>query len=591
MNIISQSSRSTIKLDVANLWSLCRKAPGDLKRRMVALIVILFGSAVAELLSIGAVVPLLQSLSEPEETMKNIGDFFNFPIPLSSQEFQLFTVAIFCSLTILAGLVRSVMVTQTASITFAWANHLSLKTFSEVIRQPYAYHIKTNSSDIIGAITKSQMIATSLIMPVIQAFTSAVMILGISIFLIWITSPIIIFVVMTIIVIYSIVVSRMKNRMLINGEIISEAQNQRVRAVSETLGMIRDIIIDKTHDLFINRYASIENNLRKAQRENSITSSMPRIIIETGGMVIIALALLVIIKDQGGIESALPMLGVLALGAQRTLPLAQQVYVGVISLTVNAPMVSDLSKYIGLTFERSEKADTNTDMIGGFNTIKLRDIGYSYDGGPVTIFEDVSLNIERGQKIGVIGPTGSGKSTFIELLAGLLEPTMGSILIDDNLLRGRQLEEWRKLVAFVPQNVYLADTSIAQNIAVGVPVTDINYALLNEVLVKAHLDTFIDSLPGGLGTQVGERGVNLSGGQLQRLGIARALYKQPKLLILDEATSALDVKTEAAVMKAIYELDPDLTIIMSAHRKAVLHGADKIFEVSAGHILDASKVD
>jgi ATP-binding cassette subfamily B protein len=305
-------------------------------------------------------------------------------------------------------------------------------------------------------------------------------------------------------------------------------------------------------------------------------------------MVMIAFLALFLIDDQGGFAGAIPILGLLAVGAQRILPILQQVFSAWAAFKGNQASLEEILMYL------DQKTSTPENVAAGFilefkEIISFKDVAFKYQTASVEVLSGVNLLIEKGSKVGIIGKTGSGKSTFLDLLMGLLVPSSGEIYVDARRISEDSRSLWQKNVAHVPQSVYLADSTIKENIAFGVPLEKIDISRVYKVAAQAQLSEFIDELPHKYETRVGERGAQLSGGQRQRVGIARALYKRAELIIFDEATSALDEDTENNVMQAINSLDKNLTLVIVAHRLSTLKNCDVIYEILDGALMEVSK--
>jgi ATP-binding cassette subfamily B protein len=317
---------------------------------------------------------------------------------------------------------------------------------------------------------------------------------------------------------------------------------------------------------------------------NGFIAQAPRFIVEGMGLLIVVGMALVLIKRDGGIGTALPLLGSLAFAAQRLLPLMQQAYLGWASTLTAGAMLADILNITSLP-EAPQPSSTRTKGRLPFTRdLVFSKVSLTYRDNSSPALNDVNLLVRKGERIGITGQTGSGKSTFIDLVLGLLHPDEGSILIDGIELTDTNRTAWQKRVAHVPQSIYLSDASIAENIAFGAPKHAIDKSLVVAAAAQAELNDVIEALPNGYDTFVGERGVRLSGGQRQRVGIARALYKQADVLVFDEATSALDTETEAAVMRAIEGLGREMTIFLIAHRISTLEGCDRIVTINRGRL-------
>ncbi|HEY8593232.1 MAG TPA: ATP-binding cassette domain-containing protein [Sphingomicrobium sp.] len=324
---------------------------------------------------------------------------------------------------------------------------------------------------------------------------------------------------------------------------MSKAFDSRLKVAQESFGGIRDIIIDGTAELHARAFESIDKELTAARADTGFIAAAPRYVIETVGIVIIAIAAAWYAGRTGGVAAALPVLGAMAFGAQRLLPVVQQVYHG----------WSTASGYLSVLAQATDLLRLKVDPNGPKNSeplplrrcISIEDLTFTYKGRADPALEAVTFEIPAGSAVALVGETGSGKSTLADLLMGLLEPGSGRITIDGVPLIGETRVRWQRSIAHVPQTIFLADSSIARNIALALGDDALDMDRVIEAARQAQLHAFVESLPDGFDTLIGERGVRLSGGQRQRLGLAGAIYKQAPVLVLDEATSALDEATEA----------------------------------------------
>ena len=373
--------------------------------------------------------------------------------------------------------------------------------------------------------------------------------------------------------IYLIVTWLTRRRLRANSRTWAGAQGGRVKTLQEGLGGIRDVLIDKTQPTFIERYRQVDCALRTAQTVNVFIGAAPRYVIEACGMVLIAGMALILSESSGGLVAALPVLGALALGAQRLLPLLQLIYGGWIHIAATRQSLADVLELLSLPVEGAD--DASSAPLTFEREIALEAVSFRYVGDRPLVLHDITLTIRKGDRIGLVGKTGSGKSTITDLVMGLLHPTAGGIRIDGVALTAKNVRGWQAHIAHVPQAIYLADTTIAENIAFGVRGDRIDPNRVRDAARRAELAGFIESLPDGYETVVGERGIRLSGGQRQRIAISRALYKRASVLVFDEATSALDSETEAAVMGSIESLGRDLTLVIIAHRLSTVEMCDQ----------------
>lgn len=383
-------------------------------------------------------------------------------------------------------------------------------------------------------------------------------------------------------VVYGVLIFSVRKRLASNGFRIARESSRVLKCLQEGLGGIRDVLLDGSQRAYCKSYQHADAQLRRAQGDNQFISASPRYIMEAIGLSIIAALSCFLVTQPQGFVDALPLLGLLALAAQRMLPLLQQAYSAWASIKGSHTSVRD-----ALNLLQQQMPDLTKISLEGLtfnNRIQLRSVFFSYRKDQPQILRGLDLVILKGERIGIIGPTGSGKSSLMDLIMGLLDPTEGAIEVDGKLISSSNRQAWQSHIAHVPQAIYLADSSIAENIAFGLPSHLINYSQVREAARRAQIAEMIESMPSGYESMVGERGVRLSGGQRQRIGIARALYKSADVIVLDEATSALDGETEKSVMESIEALDPELTIIVIAHRLSTLKNCGRIVELANGCI-------
>jgi ATP-binding cassette, subfamily B, bacterial PglK len=364
-----------------------------------------------------------------------------------------------------------------------------------------------------------------------------------------------------------------RRRMLQNSRRSAEGTTLITKAVQEGFGSFRDIILEGGQKVYANIFRRAQHQARHANAMILFLSMAPRYLNETAAMLFFVALLWWGVVHWGDFGATLPRLGVLVLGAQRLMPLVQQGYMSWAVLTGS----SVATRMVLEVLSRNKiPRDAGLEALPFEKSLKFQDVSFRYAESKPWILRKLNFQLKKGGRIGLVGTTGSGKSTFADLLMGLLWPTQGKILVDGKPLRKKDLPRWRKNIAHVPQEIFLLDASFAENIALGCEAGAIDMIRVRESAQKAQIASFIESKPRGYFEEVGDRGRNLSGGQRQRIGIARALYKGAQLLVLDEATSALDEETERAVIKAINSLNSGLTIFVITHRGAALKKCDKI---------------
>ncbi|MBS7556561.1 ABC transporter ATP-binding protein [Ancylobacter dichloromethanicus] len=559
------------------------------RRSFVPLMLLMLVGAFAELFSLGALVVFLSMIAEPAALSRFALLNWLFTVLGASTQTEVIYLSTFIFAVAALGAAAIRVILQKESMTFVYgvSYEISSRLFRYTLAQDYIYHTRRNSSEILAAVNKAQQVTGELLVPLMQAVVSVVLAAFIIAGLMWIDPVVAVASGGGLAAIYLITSRVCHARLRRNSLIAAKAQGHRVRVMQEGLGGIRDILLDRSQPVFTEDYERAEAELRDARVSTALAAQSPRYIVEGLGMVVVAVVACVTSVNSGGIAAVLPTLGALALGAQRLLPLLQQIYGAWASSTGNRQLLLDL---VDLLRQGAPPA-LATDAKLSFNEgVEIEHVGYRYAKDGRSALVDINLSIPRGARIGIAGKTGSGKSTLMDIIIGLLEPSEGEIRVDGVPLTAANRYAWQRYIAHVPQAIFLSDASIAENIAFGVRYADIDLERVKHAAEQAELTDVIAALPQGYQTKVGERGVQLSGGQRQRIGIARALYKQASVLVFDEATSALDNETEAAVMSAIERLDRTLTLIVIAHRLSTLEGCDMIVRLENGRALVQEKV-
>jgi ABC-type multidrug transport system fused ATPase/permease subunit len=556
------------------------------KLHFVFTVISIFTNSFFEIISLAAVVPFLSVLSSPQTFMESSSVRRFAPILRVNDAAE--AVALVCmgfaTITVISAAVRTMTVIVNSKFTLALGADLSRTVFERTLYQPYSSHAKQNSAAVIANVTQNvSAFVNGILNPSVQFLTSSLTVIGIltTLFIInwWVALT-------TSIVFggaYFGILRMNRSRYARNSSIVVAAQDDIVKALQEGLGAIRDVIIDGNQDFYARTYSTADRRLRNASNDSHIRSSTPKYILEAIGMLMICTVAFLLSRGESKLLGAVPVLGALAMGAQRLLP-AMQVAFGSYSAIVGNMYGLDRIVDV-LICEQAPKPSVDIVACGVASQVNFDKVEFCYASDAPQVLRKVSFSIQRGERIGVIGATGSGKSTTMDLLLGLLKPTAGQILIDGEPLVGDKVFAWQKSLSHVPQVIYLADASIAENIAFGLPKESIDIDQVHKAARLAQIAEHIESLEVGYDTFVGERGIRLSGGQRQRIGIARALYKNATVLVFDEATSALDDETEAELMKAIDGLSKDLTVIMIAHRLSTVRQCDKILKLHKGKVV------
>ena len=558
-----------------------------LRRKHFGLILVLMIlTSFAEVFSIGAVYPFLSVLMSPEMVFEHsfAQPFIQF-FGLVSPDQLLLPVTIAFGLTaLLAGGMRLLLLWSSTKVAYLTGADLTIKVYRGTLYQPYSVHISRNSSAVINTmVSKVNAAIQSTIIPVLNIISSVTMLVVTLSFLLVIEPKITIITFGGFGLIYIAIVSLTAKILANNGSRIAREHTQVVKLLQEGLGGIRDILLDGTQELYCKLYRKSDLPLRRAQGINVFIGSSPRFGIEALGMTFLAFIVYFLAKEPGGIAQSIPVIGILALGAQRLLPVLQLSYHSWSTIQGARAQVADVLFFLDQPIP-DYAGKSSLELLPFQHELNFNQLSFSYGPKEPKVLNQIDLSIAKGARVGFIGATGSGKSTLIDIVMGLLSPTKGSMSIDGEVITEDNFRSWQKHIAHVPQSIFLADSSIEDNIALGVPKDQVDFERIKKAAKRAQLADLIECWPKKYQTFFGERGVRLSGGQRQRIGIARALYKQADVLILDEATSSLDSETEKEVMQAINDLSDDLTIIIVAHRLTTLSSCTQIVELDKGNI-------
>jgi len=566
-----------IMLKLKKLWSYLSK---HRRKQFWLVLMLMLLASMTEIISIGAVLPFLGILTEPDQVYQHqLMHPLNNVLGITSSDQLLLPLTVFFILTvIIAGIIRLTLLYVMTRLTYATGADLSINIYRRTLYQEYTIHVSRNSSEVInGIISKTNTVISGVVRPTLDLISSMIMIIAILATLFAIDIIVALVASLGFGILYFGVIRYTKKQLQENSQTIANQSTQMVKSLQEGMGGIRDILIDGTQQFYCDLYRNADLQLRRASGNNAFINGSPRYVMEAIGMTLIAGIAYTMSLRESGLTTVVPVLGALALGAQRLLPALQRAYGAYTSLKGSHSSFSDVLELLEQPLPEYESKPL---PIRFEKEINLKNLSFRYinDSGEHSpwILKKINLKLTKGSRIGFVGITGSGKSTLLDIIMGLLPPSSGELAVDNQLITNKNRRAWQSHIAHVPQNIYLSDSSIEENIAFGIPKEKVNHQRVEKAAKQAQIAELIDSLPSGYQTFVGERGIRLSGGQRQRIAIARALYKQANVIIFDEATSALDNETEQAVMRAIDGLDRDLTILIIAHRTTTLKACDQI---------------
>ena len=554
--------------------------PKQLRECYFLFVVMLIGAAL-ESAGIGAILPLI-SLMGQVDFLDNHQDVAKFV-----QDFGISTH----EQLIIAGAMVLILLYALKNAYIAWEIYLqrsfakknqimySKELLAIYLSKPYIFHVNNNTATLLRNVNAGALIVfNDLLMPVFSLFTEIITAIAIWIMLIAVDAFTAIVVAGIMAVMILAIIRVFRKQVVKQGKLQNEATAEYIKWINQGLGAVKETKVLRREKFFVTEFNAGYKNYAKAVQKYYFMNEMPRVIIEA--LVVTGLLLLIVYKMLMG-ENPLdivPVLGVLALAAFRLMPNANRIVSYYNAIKNQMPffneIYSDLLSIKDSLLEGKGKILQEGESRLEFNEkLVVDNLVFRYPENKEDVLNGVSFEIPKGKFVGVVGPSGAGKTTFVDIMLGLLQPTGGKILCDGVDIN-KDIRAWQANLAYVPQDIYLIDGTVKENIALGLKTEDIDDALIDKVLHMAELYDFVNALPRGMETFVGERGVKLSGGQRQRIGIARALYQQPEVLILDEATSALDNETEKSITDTILKLKGQITIIAIAHRVSTLEQCD-----------------
>jgi len=551
--------------------------------QLAGLIFLMMLTSLFEVLSLGALIPFIGILTAPEK-LYSLGFVIEIlPINielLDKKSIQLYITIAFISCIFIAGSLRVILLYFQIKVSHLLGVEFGVKVFSSILTMEYKEHTSSHSSELIVAVAKAQELIPYLLQPSLVIISSFMMSVSIFITLLYIDYFVTLVTVIFFIVIYLLIIRTFKRNIRDNSLTLSRESVRSMKILSESLGGIRDIILNGSHKYFISIFEESSYKMQNANANMQILSGTPRFVLETFGIIIISFLAFLSLSSGSKMIEVIPIIGALALGAQKLLPLLQQIYSAWTSILGNKSSISDAVKRFAQDPTNIYFKDAVYDSINFKKSIKLKEIGFRFSADTPWILRNTSLEVLKGSRIGIIGQTGGGKSTALDLIMCLIKPQEGMVEVDGSPIDNNNCRAWHEMISHVPQSIFLSDASVRENIAFGVSEDDIDDELVINCARDAQISNAIDEMESGYSTKIGERGVRISGGQRQRLAIARALYKKSSVIIFDEATSALDSDTEKQVMESVYSIDRSITVIIVAHRLSTLDGCDLIYKVN-----------
>ncbi|MDH5694729.1 MAG: ABC transporter ATP-binding protein/permease [Gammaproteobacteria bacterium] len=547
-----------------------------------------------EMLGVLSVLPFMAVLTDPSivESNKYLAFVYQYIEFGDINSFLSFLGMLVLVVILTSNLFASLLTWFVLRFTHMCGYNLSAKVLESYLDRPYVFHLDRNASELTKNIfLEVQRVILGVLTPLITVFSKLFVVLFISAIIV-IADPVLAFVVVSVLgCAYGIVYLLVRKRLGSLGEKIVESGKQYYKAANEALGAVKEIKLNKAEEHFLRRYMKPSLEYAHSQSLSQTLTLVPRYALEAlafGGMILIILYL---ISNSNNLSEVIPIMAFYVLSGYRLMPAMQHILSGLSVLRNNYPSLDVLCQDLGHkkspVKERLNESSVAVGELSFEDSLEFKHVSFNYPGVSEVTLSDISLKIVHGASIGIVGGTGSGKSTLIDLMLGLLVPESGCIYVDGRLIDKSNMDLWQKKIGYVPQSIYLTDESVKNNIAFGVAEEDIDFGAVQAAAKTAKIHDFIISdLPGGYATEVGERGVRLSGGQRQRIGLARALYRDPEILVLDEATSALDGATERQIMNELNKLTKRKTLIMVAHRMSTIKECDSILVFERGSLVD-----
>ena len=563
------------------------------KKQFILLQVLVILSGITELIFVGSIAPFMAIVTDPSIINSNfyLNEIYEFLGSSNSNDFIIsFGIILLSVLLVLA--VFSAFVTYVLGMFGARVGiEIGDRLYQNYMNKDWKFHMNANSSNLVNKISIEANRVTDYVVHPLLTINSRAVILLFLIVAILITNPIAAIITATsFFVIFLSLFLIVRKRLDFNGKIISSAFEKRFKLMSEGFGGIREMILYQRINRYISDFLIEGKQIAISKGENNGLSQVPRYAIEFSAFASVVLLIIFLVKNYNGdLTIVLSTVAVFALAGFKLLPAAQQIYASLAFIKGHEAALDNIFDDLYVTYDQNE---ISNEHINFEKEIALENISFGYPNKKgVNIFDGLNLNIKKNSTIGFTGPSGSGKSTIISIICGLLNPLNGKLLIDRQAINKNNISGWQNKIGYVQQDIFTIDASIAENIAFGIPKNEINFERVIEVCKLARVDEFLKDLASGIDTNIGERGASLSGGQVQRIAIARALYNDPELIIFDEATSSLDNLSEKQIMSSLNNFSKNKTILIVAHRLDTLKKCDLILYFEDGNIVESGSYE
>ena len=559
--------------------------------QLYSLGVLVILSGLMEFAGIASIMPFMGIVMNPDLIMRNkmIHNIYQNMSFQNIDHFLIFLGVVVLIVMFFSNLLSAITTWRILKISFSFGADLSLKIFASYLNQPYLFFLERNSSELVSnSLIEVGRVVTGILIPILTIISRVMVVLAIILLLIWVDPKLAILAGITLGGAYGGIYLIVRKTLSKSGQELSIETTLRSQIAYETMGGVKDIKLLGREKDFYDRFTIPVRLYAKHMTRSNAISSLPRYALETlafGGIIVLVIYLL---NAKHGASTALPLVSLYALSGYRMMPALQQIFMNLSTIRFNVASLEKLSKDLEKSVEISSTMPVPPPIFNPIplsERLDLKGVVFFYPNRPDPVLNELSLMIKANTTVGIVGSTGSGKTTTLDILLGLLTPSSGQLLIDGVIIDSENVRNWQASIGYVPQQIMLLDNTILRNIAFGIPDAQVDFDSVVKAARLAHLHDFIQKdLPDRYNTIVGDRGVRLSGGQRQRIGIARALYHDPSVLVLDEATSSLDNITENVIMEALNTLSHQKTIIMVAHRLSTVRECDVIIVMDKGRV-------
>ena len=551
------------------------------KRQLIFIFILSIFSSLSESISVALLIPFISVFISPDTYLfnslfKNIFDYLNIS---DQKDIFLFVSILFISIVVMSGVIRVIYIKASNKLSDKITSDFRIKIFNFLINQDYSYYFKHGTNEIMSSLTQKTVSFTVILFATMNII-NAILILIAIICVLTINEPLYTMIIILIITLFFTVIYKIKSRAVFKkGQNVNLNQNIIVETFESTVGYLQEVLVYNLKNFFLSTLKKVSTEIAKSSSEIRTIEMTPKIYLETFMIILVVLLVYFLNLTERSLLLNISHLAVLAYGAQKCLPLVNSLYNLSIRFKASTPTVLSFLEILDKKKSYSATESESYEILEFDKEINLEKIFFQYNKTLPPVLNNLNLIIKKGEKIAIKGKTGTGKSTLINLILGLIEPTQGKLLIDGIEINSTNKKNWQKNIAIVPQNIFLNNSSILENIALGENLNEINFEKVKNSAKISCISDFIESLPNKYKEKAGEKGIRLSGGQKQRIGLARALYRNPNVLVLDEASNALDLKTENQVMEELTSLSKKVTIIMISHSDNSLKFFDRILNL------------